>query len=278
LTTAPGWGWASFILPHIEQDALYDQIGTAIASRTSIADPRVVGAIEARVNIYLCPSDIVPPESFLVYSIAGNTKYPLVYREGAPGTILAGSSSYAACVGRDEDSDADGILGSGVFYCNSKTRLADITDGTSNTILIGERAWANANGVWAGAIPGCAMVMGSHNPCLAAISGGLPNSPIFAAPMLVQAHANLINPANESDGGLDDYSSLHPGGVNMLFADGAVHFLGSTPPPPNPCAPGAIESLYPFPYGSPGKWYTPQTYTFMGYATRAGGEIVEPLD
>lgn len=277
-TTSPGWGWASFILPYIEQGALYGQVGAAIASNTPITDSSVTQAIQTRIRIYVCPSDIVPDGPFAVYSLAGNTTYPLVYKEGAPGTVLSSPSSYAACVGRDEGSDADGIWGSGVYYCNSKTRIADITDGTSNTILIGERAWANAHGAWAGAIPGCAMVMGPKNPCLAAISGGLPNSPIFAPPMLVQAHANLINPRTESDGGLDDYSSLHPGGVNILFADGAVHFMLSTPPPPDPGAPGAIESLYPFPYGSPGKWYTPQTYNFLGYATRAGGEIVEPLD
>jgi prepilin-type N-terminal cleavage/methylation domain-containing protein/prepilin-type processing-associated H-X9-DG protein len=277
-TTAPGWGWAAFILPHVEQGPLYGQVGAAIASNTSIADASLAQAIQTRISIYVCPSDIVTSGPFAVYSLAGKTTYPLVYKEGAPGTVLAAPSSYAACVGRDEDSDADGIFGSGVFYCNSKTHIADIFDGTSNTILLGERAWANAQAVWAGAIPGCAMAMGPQNPCLAAISGGLPNSPIFAPPVLVQAHANLINPRTESDGGLDDYSSLHPGGVNILFADGAVHFLQSTPPPPDPGSPGAIESLYPYPYGSPGKWYTPETYRYLGYATRAGGEVVEPLD
>ncbi len=191
---------------------------------------------------------------------------------------MAGPSSYAACVGRDEDSDADGVTGSGVFYCNSRTKLTDITDGTSQTILIGERAWNNAQGVWAGAIPGCAMAFGPNNPCLSVISGGLPNSAIYAPPMLVQVHVHLVNPNTDSDGGLDDFSSMHPGGANVLFADGSVHFTLSTPPDPNPGAPGAIQSTYPPPTGTPGNWYTPQSYNFMGYGTRSGGEVVTPLD
>jgi prepilin-type N-terminal cleavage/methylation domain-containing protein/prepilin-type processing-associated H-X9-DG protein len=277
-STAPGWGWASFILPYIEQAPLFNQISGAITSKTAITDPSVAGPIQTTIPLYLCPADNPPTGSFAVIRLPANPSYPLVYKQGLPGTLQAGPSSYAACVGRDEDSDADGVFGSGVFYCNSKTRLTAIQDGTSNTLLIGERAWANANGVWVGAIPGSAMVFGQQNPCLSAISGGMPNSPIYAPPMLVQAHAHLVNPRTDSDGGLDDFSSFHPGGANVLYADGSVHFVQSTPPDPNPGDPGAIQSGYPAPLGSPGNWYTPASYNFMGYGTRAGGEVTSPLD
>jgi prepilin-type N-terminal cleavage/methylation domain-containing protein/prepilin-type processing-associated H-X9-DG protein len=276
--TAPGWGWESFLLPYIEQTALYRQIQGAILAGVPITDPSVASAIQTRLAIFVCPSDIVPQGPFQVYSLAGNNSYPLVYFEGAPGTILAGPSSYADCVGRDEDSDADGVRGSGVFYCNSKTRIADITDGTSETVLVGERAWAYANGVWVGAIPGCAMVFGTQNPCTSIIAGGYPNTSIYAPAMLVQAHAHLINPKSDTDGGLDDYSSLHAGGVNLLYADGSVHFVQSTPPDPDPGSPGAIQSPYPYPNGTPGNWYTAESLNFMGYGTRAGSEVVTPLD
>jgi prepilin-type N-terminal cleavage/methylation domain-containing protein/prepilin-type processing-associated H-X9-DG protein len=276
--SSPGWGWAAYALPFIEQSALWNQIQGAVQAQIPMIDPSVAAAIATRVAIYICPADLAPPGPFLVYSLAGNTSYPITYSQGSAGTVLAAPSSYAACVGRDEDSDADGVVGSGVFYCNSRTRLTDITDGTSNTILIGEKAWANANGVWAGAIPGCAMVFGPNNACIGAISGGMPNSPIYAPPMLVQCHAHLINPTADGDGGLDDISSLHPGGANVLFADGSVRFVRSTPPDPNPGSPGAIQSTYPPPLGTPGNWYTPDSYNFMGYGTRSGGEIPQPLD
>lgn len=158
--TAPGWGWGAYLLPYVEQTAVYSQIQSAIRSQTPITDPSVAAAIQVRIPIYVCPSDMVPSAPFSVYSLAGNTSYPIVYSEGRVGAVLAAPCSYAACVGRDEDSDADGVTGSGVFYCNSQTSTADITDGASNTIVVGERAWANANGVWAGAIPGCAWFSG----------------------------------------------------------------------------------------------------------------------
>jgi prepilin-type N-terminal cleavage/methylation domain-containing protein/prepilin-type processing-associated H-X9-DG protein len=276
--SAPGWGWAALVLPYIEQAPLYAQLQGAIQANVPVTDPSVATAIQTRVAVYICPADLAPPGPFAVYSLGGNASYPITYSQGRPGTVLAGPSSYAACVGRDEDSDADGVTGSGAFYCNSRTRLTDLADGTSSTILIGERAWGNAQGVWAGAIPGCAMAFGPNNACLSAISGGMPNSPIYAPPMLVQVHAHLVNPTTDGDGGLDDISSLHPGGANVLFADGSVHFVKSTGPDPNPGAAGAIQSSYPPPLGTPGNWYNPASYNFMGYGTRAGGEVCQPLD
>lgn len=279
-STAPGWGWATLILPYVEQSPLYNRLADAIAAKVPITDPSVAGPIQTWVSIYTCPSDLLPQNEtpFAVYSLNGNTSYPLIYSEGATGTVMAAPSSYAACVGRDEDSDADGVTGSGVFYCNSHTRLADILDGTSETILVGEKAWCNANGVWIGAIPGCAMTFGWHNPCLANVSGGIVNSPIYAPPMLVQAHAHLINATLDADGGLDDFSSMHPGGCNILFADGSVHFVASTRPDPNPGDPGAVPSPYPPPRGTPSSWYYPAVLNYMGYGTRNGGEVVTPID
>ncbi len=279
-STAPGWGWSAFILPYIEQGGIYDQIQGAIQANIPLTDPRVAGPIQAMIPTYLCPADLVTASPFPVYSLAGNTSYPLVYRQGTQGTIKAAPSSYAACVGRDEDSPADGVSGSGVFFCNSRTRLNMITDGVSNTILVGERAWGNANGVWAGAIPGCAMVFGANNSSVAAISGGYANSPMYAPPMLVQAHVHLVNSSTdlEGDGGLDDFSSFHGGGANLLLADGSVHYVASTPPDPVPGSPGAIQSKYPPPQGSPDNWYSPPSYNLMGYGTRSGGELLQPLD
>jgi prepilin-type N-terminal cleavage/methylation domain-containing protein/prepilin-type processing-associated H-X9-DG protein len=277
-SSAPGWGWATFLLPYIEEGNLYNQIQPSIQANSPINSSAVAAAIQTHISLYVCPSDQTPPGAFNVRSLPSNPSYPLVYFQGSASGVMAGPSSYAACVGRDEDSDADGITGSGVFYCNSQTQITNIADGTSQTILIGERAWVNAQGVWAGAIPGCAMAFGPQNACLSIISGGMPNSPIYAPPMLVQCHAHLVNPTTDTDGGLDDISSMHPGGANVLFADGSVHLTRSTSPDPDPGDPGAIQSQYPPPVGTPGNWYTPESYNFMGYGTRAGGEVVFPLD
>lgn len=159
----------------------------------------------------------------------------------------AAACSYAACCGGDE-SDTAAATGAGVFYRNSKTRMADITDGTSHTILVGEKAWANANGIWAGAIADAVCLRGPDNPC--------PGSPTasYPAATLVLSHSHLNNAVTDTDGGLDDFSSRHPTGSNFLFGDGSIHFLRSIP--------GDL------PNGN----YTPESLSFQALGTRAGGE------
>jgi prepilin-type processing-associated H-X9-DG protein len=63
-----------------------------------------------------------------------------------------------------------------------------------------------------------------------------------------------VNVTTDADGGLDDFSSNHAGGVNLLFADGSVHFVRSI------TADG------------PGR----QAFWAMG--TRAGGEVIAGFD
>jgi prepilin-type N-terminal cleavage/methylation domain-containing protein/prepilin-type processing-associated H-X9-DG protein len=231
--TGPGWGWAAFLLPFLEQQALFQQLdfkGPIPASP----------AIQTIVNGYVCPSDIMPEASFAVPDGFGKS------------VCLAGATSYAASCGGDE-SDTTGATGRGAFYRNSQTRLGDITDGCSNTILVGERAWANANGAWAGAIPGGVLQRGQLNPCLPNVPGAW-----YPASTLAVAHAHLNNALSDPDGsaGMDDFSSRHPGGSNFLFGDASVHFLRS------------ISS------DNPDGSYTPDGSVFQALATRAGGEVI----
>src|SRR5262249_6041965 len=135
--TAQGWGWATMILPQMEQSAAYNAVNSSLA----VEAPQNSTMIRMTVAGYLCPSD--------------PTSGPFVVSNGAGNTLAtAAPSSYAACVGGDESDTSTGInndgLGTGVMFRNSRIRVADIIDGTTYTILVGERAWSNSNGVWAG--------------------------------------------------------------------------------------------------------------------------------
>ncbi len=222
--TAPGWGWAAFLLPYLEQDNLYRQINLAQPVQNSAAAQAVLPG-------FLCPSDLTSPGPFTVTSAGG-----------APVAVL-GPSSYAATCGPDASDVAD-PTGLGVFYRNSQTRLTDVTDGTSQTVLAGDRAWSQAMGTWAGAPAGAVMRAGAQNPWPSATA---------PAPCLVLAHNNWVNIRTDSDGGLDDFSSNHPGGVNLLFADGSVHFVASI------TGEGQLHA------------------DFQALGTRAGGEIIQQL-
>jgi prepilin-type N-terminal cleavage/methylation domain-containing protein/prepilin-type processing-associated H-X9-DG protein len=221
--TTPGWGWGAYLLPYLEQEPLYRQISF---TQPMQQNPAVIGTM---LKVFLCPSDLPPPQPF---AITDGTLEPIV---------SAAPSSYAASVG-DDNSEADAPTGNGVFYRNSKIRFADITDGLSNTTILGDRAWSQVQGIWAGAINNGITRAGSRNVW--------PNA-TASAPVLVLAHNNFINITTDSDGGLDDLSSNHPGGANLLFADGSVHFLQSIT--------------------SDG----PERLAFWALGTRAGGETVQ---
>jgi prepilin-type N-terminal cleavage/methylation domain-containing protein len=207
--TFPGWGWAACLLPFIEEDNVQANINFDL----SIADPANAGAIATYLKLYLCPSDPAPTTAFPITDSFGST------------LALATASSYAACCGSDASDTAD-PTGNGVFCRNSAIRLTDIQDGTSNTILVGERAWANARGIWAGAVPNAIMVPGPMNYWVANNPSSYPTE---VAPCLVLHHSHLNNATNDSDGGLDDFSSRHIGGSFCLMGDCSVHFIRSIP-------------------------------------------------
>ncbi len=194
--TTPGWGWAAYVLPYLEQQGLVQQINFTQPVETQAAIQTVLG-------VYLCPSDIPPAGPFAVTDATLAT------------VCMAAPSSYAATCG-DDYSDVADPTGNGIFYRNSRTRLTDITDGTSNTTMIGERAWSQSKGIWAGAPNNAVLRPGQMNNWQTASS---------PAPCLVLAHNNWVNITTDADGGLDDFSSNHPGGANLLFADGSVRFI-----------------------------------------------------
>jgi prepilin-type processing-associated H-X9-DG protein len=72
--------------------------------------------------------------------------------------------------------------------------------------------------------------------------------------VFVLVHNNWVNIQTDADGGLDDFSSAHAGGANVVFADGSVHFIRSI----------TVDG--------------PERRAFWGLGTRAGGEVIQGLD
>jgi prepilin-type N-terminal cleavage/methylation domain-containing protein/prepilin-type processing-associated H-X9-DG protein len=229
----PGWGWASFLLPYLEQGNVYTQInfsqpvGAGVNARVSQLD----------LTIYQCPSDgyqqpVPVYDSSFTSPIAtvahGNYVGCNGWEEcfnGAGGNPQGGS-------GTDGLTGAYGRAGAGVFYRNSRTRIADVTDGLSNTIVVGERSGNHSPSTWTGAVPGgrCPAWMASVPPAPYSPPPGpaYDNADFGEALVLAHGNATHLPSADFPIYDPDTFYSMHPQGANFLFGDGSVHFLSSS--------------------------------------------------
>jgi prepilin-type processing-associated H-X9-DG protein len=208
------------------------------------------------LSVYLCPSDFGPsvipvyadpPDPANPGTYSGTNIVDTLARGNYVGVWGIGEVCAQSGGGDVQDNNGLGPFGrhAGIFYRNSPTSVAAITDGTSNTVMVGERSgnlsyvtWvARSIDGWLGMTP---------------LSQGGGNT-FFPSPE--EAWCQVLGPMGVEDGlrtpndpeaHIEDYWSRHPGGVNFLFADGSVHFIKS--------------SIHPNPY--------------RALATRAYGEIV----
>src|SRR5262245_22163185 len=226
--TTNGWSFYAQLLPYLDQSPLYEKINFNLP----VEDPVNQPFASVTLPELICPTDQTNG-AFAITDAVGNVVIP-----------AAAPISYAATVG-DDASEADAATGNGTFYRNSRTRISDIIDGTSTTVLAGERAFGFTNGTWAGAPNNGLVRAGAFNPWQFATA----SSPVF---FLV--HNNWINILTDSDGGLDDFSSFHAGGVLLVFGDGSVRFIA------NITSDGPLHKA------------------FWAMGTRAGKEIVQGLE
>jgi prepilin-type N-terminal cleavage/methylation domain-containing protein len=194
--TAPGWGWAAHLLPYLEQTALYQQIQFGLP----VEHPANAIARTTVVRLYVCPSD----RNTGVFAILDPSGKPLAD---------AASNSYAACYGAGGEIGAAPDAGNGLFFRNSRVRIDDITDGSSNTLCVGERASWLTRTPWAGAVS-----FGTTR-----VTPGAPTTSTSAedAPTQTLAHTGS-HTLNDPGCDPDDFFSPHYQTANFLFGDGTV--------------------------------------------------------
>ncbi len=262
-------GVMALILPFMEQSNIYNMMNLNLSCYDQRNVPPAVGGpgslfpgvgqnsvYSIAIGTYICPSDPVPPTinyynmAWTYYGMGQNPPIP------SPPTQIWGRTDYYAIPGFDSGlpralgysaAGVKALAGSGDVgticdiaqqlpdgsYGNAwaHVRIASITDGTSNTMMIGEMAarpvgYNHARQIY---VQNGGPVDGVINP----INGG---GGAWADPYSY-AHQDGAYPSGiRGNGGTcvincttnNELYSFHPGGVNVLFADGSVHFLKET--------------------------------------------------
>jgi prepilin-type N-terminal cleavage/methylation domain-containing protein/prepilin-type processing-associated H-X9-DG protein len=230
-------GWPARILPNIEQAPLYQTISSEYARVSSpwgyapTGPTRPHYGLGVVMGLYGCPSDPRLAELATDQPIAG---------PGYSFTTSVGLTSYLGNAGTTSTSF------DGIFYPMSTIRLTQIIDGTTNTILIGERPPSD-DGFWGWWYAGSGFdLTGYADVTMGSRSVDYANYIGCSTVYLNFQPGNYNDPCAQLH-----WYSMHTGGANFCFADGSVRFLA----------------------------YSAAANAMVALGTRAGGEVIDvPID
>lgn len=216
-----GWSWSTFVLPYIEQTALYNStVGAYPMMGQAVLNPATRLLLQTKIGSFRCPSDSgpdlndTPSEHHFRFGLeVGGTAWYVDGATAGPRVPLS-TSNYVAMQGHTAQNFVNSqLIGTGAFGTNFASKIGQLTDGTTNTICVGERAYRVGNvmmhaATWAG----CAA--SGHDDCIddAMATARSPINPVQTAIYNTYSRQQAL-------------SSNHTGGVQIALFDGSVRFL-----------------------------------------------------
>ena len=226
------WSWGAMIMPFIDQAPMYNllQPGTVSLAANLAAGGAQATALTTPLSGFMCPSDTGPSLNDFNVSYASNAAQTAAFptydrRATSNGTdrIAIAKSNYVG-VADSGDSGTPAWFPTpygpplGLFSACSSNGIRNITDGTSNTVIVGERAF-KYEGLTAGA--GNALGFGITSVG-APYAGSYSRSALSVYGIPYWGINQSVTAAEHQTRG---FSSTHVGGAHFLMGDGAVRFI-----------------------------------------------------
>lgn len=217
------WAWNAFILPFMDQSSLYQSMRVGdMRAIDAVTDNSVRRHMETPLEVYRCPSDIAEtlnPWRKSHNIIGWNFRFPtsnyVGLNTGLRSMVFgAGASSLDATIQSQQHTR-------GIFFADSRISMRDITDGTSNQILVGERAWRYRSGdCYNRSYAGVSYVSGASKYANNVDEGD--------TDVLGVIGLGICRPTPNCSTGVKStsiFSSLHEGGAQFVLGDGRVRFI-----------------------------------------------------
>ncbi|MEP3479636.1 MAG: DUF1559 domain-containing protein [Fuerstiella sp.] len=208
------YGWGTSILPFIEQAPLFSRLSPnsplSLSGAVAAGGDRLA-AMRTPLSVFRCPSD-AGPDFNDVFVVANGTATTDSWVALATSNYIGSNDSREVSV-----ADADGFMVPAFQITGdttSRLRIRDITDGTSNSLAVGERAYLlNGQTLNAGNVFGF-----SGN------DGATFKDPPTGMMSVAGSGQDTINSTN-GNSSREAFSSLHTGGTQFVLADGSVRFV-----------------------------------------------------
>jgi prepilin-type processing-associated H-X9-DG protein len=240
----PGWAWGTLILPYIEQQNLYQQMRLDLPCWAT----ENAAAVRTKVKSFLCPSAVAGGfNGFEVQKEGADERHGVPIRRSDGSTVFFAHSHYvtnagihqpwgretAYCFDYDmpEPIAANGGAHArvdGPFYPNSRTTIARVSDGLSNTVFLGEHSSYLSNKTWVGVVPGAVTpprldlrAWASENNGAGCLVG------IHSGPDTHDHPEVIIHAPNNPFGHTDEMWGDHGAGCNVLMGDGSVRYYSA---------------------------------------------------
>lgn len=226
------WSWGAMLLPFVEQAPLHNLL--KVGSRTlqeNLQTPAGLAALQTPLGTFMCPSDTGPALNDFNEAYAPDPSNPQAvhYRrqvtpDGSARVAIAKSNYVGvACSSVSTTPAIDPAPygpATGVFFENSATQFSEITDGTSNTLMLGERPFRigdlNVGAANALGFSPLLSEFSSRNRAITCVLG----IPYYG----INHSSGNTNDVHESRA----FHSLHPGGAMFALCDGSTRFLSQT--------------------------------------------------